>query len=151
MEKRIKYGGSLLLLLLAAMALYVYIYEYHLSVNSPGPIKPAEARMTAHELVSLFDSSETLSGRKFFYKVLSVRGIVKKIRKNDQGSYTVDLGGSVTAGRNSYNEPAYVSCSLDSAYNTLPPPLEAGDSTSIRGICAGYLSNVLMVQCIIEK
>jgi putative nucleic acid binding protein len=150
MEKRIKYGGFLLLLL-AGMTLYVYVFEYHRSINSPGAFKAAEDRMTAHELVSLFDSSEAWSGRRFLYKILSVRGIVKKVTKNNRGNYTVDLGGSDTAKGNSNNEPDYVSCSLDSTYNSFPPTLETGDSISIRGICAGHLTNVLMVQCIIEK
>ncbi|HMH22672.1 MAG TPA: hypothetical protein VK563_12890 [Puia sp.] len=137
MEKRIKYGGSFLLLLLAGMALYVYIYEYRLSRTSTTFIKGADIHISARKLTSLFDSSEATSGQRFLYKVLSVSGILKKIGKNEQGGYSVDLDG--------------VRCSLDSLYNSQPPDLNIGDSLSIRGVCAGHLSNVLMVQCIIEK
>jgi len=150
MEKRIKYGGSFLLLLLAGMALYVYIYESRLSNGTPALIREADTRITARELVGSFDSSEALSSRKFLYKVLSVRGIVRKIRKNEQGDYVIDLGTSVKAG-DPAGRSGSVSCSLDSIYNSLPMNLNTGDSTSIRGICAGHLTNVLMVQCIIEK
>ncbi|HZE86020.1 MAG TPA: hypothetical protein VE035_16990 [Puia sp.] len=149
MEKRIKYGGSFLLLLLAGMALYVY--ESRLSRVTPTLIREAETRITARELVRSFDSSEALSSRKFLYKVLSVRGVVQMIRKNEQGDYIIDLGAGVKAGGDPAGRPVSVSCSLDSIYNSLPMNLNAGDSTTIRGICAGHFINVLMVQCIIEK
>jgi hypothetical protein len=145
MEKRIKYGGSFLFVFLAGMAIYIYMYnKYHFSPESPDRLRDSDIRITARKLVYSFDSSETLSGRQYLYKVLSVGGIVKKIKKNEEGQYTVYLGSRLTT-------PGSVSCSLDSVYKSQPIFLKTGDSVTIRGTCAGHLADVVLIQCIIEK
>lgn len=143
MEKRIKYGGFLLLLVMAGLAIYGYLY--HLSGQPPLLIKEADISIAARDLVNVFDSNEALSDRKYLYKILSVRGIIKKIRKNEQGNYTVYLLGS------NPDTSSSVSCSLDSLYNHYSLSIKAGDSLTIRGDCVGHLFDVNLVQCIIEK
>jgi hypothetical protein len=143
MEKRIKYGGSLLFAFLVGMAIYVLYNKYHCSPESPAGLREADIRVTARKLLYSFDSSE-LSGRQYLYKVLSVRGIVQKIRKNEKGQYTVWLGSKLAT-------PGAVSCTLDSVYKCQPVSLKTGDSIAIRGTCAGHLADVVLIQCIIEK
>jgi hypothetical protein len=142
MEKRIKYGIALLLLLMAGLAIYGYLH--HLPGGSPLPLKEADISIAARDLVSVFDKNETLSDRKYVYKVLSVRGVIKKIRKNEDGNYIIYLGSNPEPGPS-------VSCSLDSLYNSHSLSLKAGDSATIRGTCAGRLTDVVLIQCIIEK
>ena len=145
MEKRIKYGGSFLFAFLVGMAIYVYIYnKYHFSPDSPASLREADISITARKLISSFDSSETLSGQEYLYKVLSVRGIVKKVKKSEQGQYTVYLGSKL-------NAAGSVSCSLDNLYKCHPISLKTGDSVAIRGTCAGHLSDVVMIQCYNRK
>jgi hypothetical protein len=145
MEKRIKYGGSFLFAFLVGTAICVYMYnKYNFSPGSPGRLQESDIRITARKLLSSFDSSEMMSGRQFLYKVLSVGGIVKYIKKNEEGQYTVYLGSRLTTSGS-------VSCSLDSIYEYQPVSLKTGDSVTIRGTCAGHLADVVLIQCIIEK
>jgi tRNA_anti-like len=142
MEKRITYGISLILLLTIALGLYCWLRH---SPDDPfAGIKPADVHIAARDLVSIFTKNESLADREYLYKTLSVRGVIKAIKKDGTGSYMVYL----TAGP---EWPACVSCSLDSLYTHQSFTLRVGDSTILRGICAGRLMDVVLLQCIIEK
>jgi hypothetical protein len=141
MHKRIKYGIFLLLLL--ATGLSIYGLFFHSTSDSKVAAK-ADVHIGAGDLAAAFDNHESLSDSLYLYKVLSVSGIVRKIRKNRSGNYTISLGDrtSITAA---------VSCIFDSTYNHRHIPVMTGDSLTIWGTCAGHLADVVMVQCIMEK
>jgi len=141
MERRIKYGISLLIFLATGLSIYGIFFH-----STPGSKRftKAAVHIGAIELATAFDNHEGLSDSLYLYKVLSVSGVVNKIRKNRSGSYTVTLGDRTSTA------PA-VSCILDSANNHRYLPLMVGDSLTIWGTCAGHLTDVLLVQCIIEK
>ncbi|MES1159269.1 MAG: hypothetical protein ABUM51_00785 [Bacteroidota bacterium] len=141
MEKRIKYGTTLLLLLISG--LLVYGYFYHLSGGRTSPAK-ADSKVTARDLISLADKNEALFDRLYLYKTLSVGGVIKDIERSKSGSYTLSLGGDT-------NIPTSINCPLDSLYNSRTLSLRKGDSCSVRGTCAGRLADISLVQCIIEK
>ena len=141
MEKRIKYGTILLIFLI--IGLLIYGYFYHISVGSSLPLN-ADIKISARKLISLTDSSESSFDQKYLYKILSVGGVVKDIKRNKLGIYIVSLEGNP-------GDPSSVNCTLDSLYNHHTLPLKIGDSCSIRGICAGHLTDIILVECIIEK
>lgn len=141
MHKRIKYGIFLLLLL--ATGLFIYGFFFHSTPDSKVAAKP-DVHIGAGDLATAFDTHEGLSDSLYLYKVLSVSGIVRKIRKNRSGNYTIFLGDRTSA-------TAVVSCIFDSTNNHLIIPLMTGDSLTIWGTCAGHLTDVVMVQCIIGK
>ena len=141
MEKRIKYGTALLALILAVMALYSYLS--HKNGNVPPRIQKAAITIDAGDLVHAFEKSETFSNEEYVYKVLSVRGLVKNIRKTEEGNYSVALGSS-------HETPFFLSCSLDKLYDRYDLPV-IGDSCTISGTCAGLLTNIILLQCVIEK
>jgi hypothetical protein len=141
MHKRIKYGFFLLLLL--AMGLSIYGFFFHSNPDSKVAAK-ADVHIRAGDLAAAFDNQEGLSDSLYLYKVLSVSGIVRKIRKNRSGNYTIFLGDRTST-------TAAVSCIFDSTDNHRLISLMTGDSLTIWGTCAGHLADVVMVQCIIEK
>jgi hypothetical protein len=141
MEKRVKYGGILLLFLIVGLLLYGYFF--HIShTQSPLSFKTA-IHVNAGDLIRLSNRNESLFDRQYLYKVLSVRGVVQKIKKNRDG-ITVLLEGPPSL-------PQAVSCSLDTLYNSRQPDLRPGDSCTILGNCAGSLKDVILLQCIVKK
>lgn len=141
MGKRFKYGGILLIFLIAGLLLYGYFY------HRPGRATlVATARhaipVTAADLISLSNKDEAQFNHQYLNKVLSVRGIIRRIRKNRAGT-TILLEGSPAI-------PEAVSCTLDTSYGRNPPDLQAGDSCTIQGNCAGCLKDIILLQCIIE-
>ena len=141
MEKRIKYGTILLISLIIGLGLYGYFF--HLYGASDGNIRRADAHITANELSGIADKNEAFFNTQYLYKVVSVRGIVREVRKNDAG-YVISIG-------NTPSPSSVVSCIMDSIYLHRSPSLKTGDSCAIRGTCAGHLKVVVLLSGIIEK
>ena len=140
MDRRIKYGWILLLLLIAG--LFLYGYFYHMADQAPRRGATTAIPVTAADLIRLSDNNETLFNQEYLYKILSVRGTIRKIRKSRNG-ITVLL-----EGQHALSE--VVSCNLDTLY-TPYMELQPGDSCIIRGNCAGRLRDIILLQCIVEK
>lgn len=141
MEKRIKYGTILLTCLI--ISLLVYGYFYHIFGDAPVPAK-ADRSISAHDLIALADTNESLFNHQCLDKILSVGGVIKDIKRGKSGNYVLSLGVGPAI-------PPFISCSLDSLYNHRHLSLKTGDSCSIRGRCKGHLENIILAQCIIEK
>ncbi len=141
MEKRVKYGGVLLLFLIIGLLLHGYFF--HIADTFPPVPLKTSIHVNADELIRLSNKNETLFDLQYLYKVLSVRGVVQKVKKNKHG-ITVVLGGPPAL-------PESVSCSLDTLYNGRQPGLQPGDSCTIQGNCAGCLKDIVLLQCIVEK
>jgi hypothetical protein len=141
MEKRTKYAAALLICILSSILIVGY-FNYLVGDGAVAAI--ADYRISAHNLISLADSGQSTFDRRYLDKIFSVTGVIKDIKKNNSGSYIVSLGGNTS-------QPSSINCILDSLYNRRPLPLAAGDSCSIRGTCAGHLSDIILVECIIEK
>jgi hypothetical protein len=141
MERRIRYGITLLFCLIAALGIYGIFFQ---SRSSGHVFAKIDFSMTAGELAAAFDHNEALSDSLYLYKVLAVTGRVQKVRKDETGSYSVTLGAS-SMGK------ATVDCRLDGQFNQQYATLQPGDTVRLLGICAGRLQNVILVQSIIEK
>lgn len=141
MKKRAKYVLIIVILLLAGAA----IYGYHLYNERNPSLRDVSSamRLTADELFTAFDKDEAAATRQFSDKVLSVRGLIRQMNKDEKGGYTLYLSTPELL--------KSISCSLDSLYRGTPPEVKAGDSITIKGICTGYLMDVVLVRCVIEN
>jgi hypothetical protein len=141
MQRRTIYGNFLLLFLLSGLFIYGFFCR---SNPRPASLVDANTFINSADLAASFDTNEALSDSLYLYKVLSVRGIIKKILRRESGNYVITLGG---------REPAMaaVDCNLDTIYNHRFLSLKNGDSLTIRGTCAGRLQNVILMHGIIEK
>ncbi|MBN8854740.1 MAG: hypothetical protein BGO55_20445 [Sphingobacteriales bacterium 50-39] len=139
MERRIKYGRTLVLLLIAGLLLYRYFYS---GAETPFRAHTTSIPVSAADLIRLSDKNEALFNQEYLYKVLSVRGIIRNVKKNRNGVIVL------LEGQHTLSE--VVSCSLDTLY-TPHPELQPGDSCIIRGNCAGRLRDIILLQCIVEK
>lgn len=141
MQRRPIYGIFLLLFLLSGLSIYGFFCRHK---SHPTPLVKAAIFVNSADLTAAFDTNEALSDSLYLYKVLSVRGVIKKILKRESGNYVITLGGREPA-------TAVVDCNLDTAYNHQFLSLKNGDTVTIKGTCAGRLQNVVLMQCIIEK
>jgi len=141
MQRRTKYGIFLLLFLIAGLSIYGLLHQFY---GSGKTLTPADAHVTARELIASFNRNEGLTDSLYLYKVVSITGILRELVDNGPGDYILRLAGDGDSG-------SVVDCHLDSLYNRDELPLRVGDSITIRGTCAGRWLNITLVQCIIEK
>ena len=141
MEKRVKYGGILLILLTLGLIIYGYFYGASDRTIPTAAVKNA-IPVTATDLIRLSNKDEAQFNHQYLNKVLSVRGVIRRIRKSRSG-ITVLLEGHPAT-------PEAVSCTLDTLYNRSYPEWKTGDSCTIQGNCAGLLKDIILIQCIIE-
>ncbi|HEY4110645.1 OB-fold protein [Puia sp.] len=141
MERRTKYGISLLVFLIAGLSIYGLLTGLYR--NSKTLLK-ADVHITAPGLASAFESNEHFADSLYLNKVLSVTGTVKQVVGAGTGRTIARLDGDD-------DTRTTIDCHLDSLYNLDTPPLHTGDSVTIRGTCAGRWANVVLLQCIVEK
>lgn len=140
MKKQVKYVLIIVLLLIAGAG----IYGYHLYNERNPSLRDVSSsvRLSADELFTAFDKDETAAARQYSDKVLSVRGLVRQVDKDAKGGYTLYLSTPELL--------KSISCSLDSLYRGAPPEVKQGDSVTVKGVCTGYLMDVVLVRCVIE-
>jgi len=141
MERRTKYGISLLLFLIAGLSIYGILHQFSSGARI---LARAEVHTSAPLLAASFEENEGLADSLYLYKVISVTGVIRQVVEDGPGSYIARLTGD-PEGR------SMVDCHLDSLYAQDNLRLHPGDSVTIRGTCAGRWLNVVLLQCIIEK
>ncbi|MEO7310607.1 MAG: hypothetical protein ABIX01_09425 [Chitinophagaceae bacterium] len=132
---RKKLGRILLLLVVAGMALAWYIWNKpHRNVEQEDGIA-----VSAKELVKAYDSSEAKANILYLDKAISVSGTVAQTGLNQDSFPTITLS--------SGNAMRSVYCTLKR--NVARPAV--GTQTIIKGICTGVLSDVTIVDAVIDK
>ena len=106
--------------------------------------------LTATQLITEFESGDSIANHKYSGKIIELSGNVKNLEKDEKGFYTVVLGDS--------SQLSSVRCSLDTIHNPDAAGLRPGSSAIMRGACAGYNkddlglgSDVLLNRCAVIK
>jgi hypothetical protein len=94
--------------------------------------------VTAAQVATAYESSEPAANSKYLDKVLEVTGNIHDISKNQKGETVVTLNGSDMSG---------VICTLE---GTAQAPVKPGAAITLKGICTGYLTDVVLVRCIVQ-
>lgn len=94
--------------------------------------------VTATKLTTEYETNEPEANIDYLDKVLEVTGEINEISKNQKGEAVITLKGTDMGG---------VICTLESA---MPAVTKTGATVVVRGICTGYLTDVVLVRCIIE-
>lgn len=141
MDRRTKYGIFLLIFLIAGLSIYGLIQQ----LNADGrDLTQADVHTSAPLLATSFESNEVLADSLYLYKVISVSGVVQDVTVDERGGLIARLAGN-------RNGTIMIDCQLDSFYRPDEHPIQPGDSVTIRGTCAGQWTNVILLQCIMEK
>lgn len=119
---------------------FVYMYTFRkadLSVASQN----ADIEINASDLLQKFTDNEESANKAFLDKVVAVSGVIDKITE-DSTSVSIylkkpeDISGIMCG----FNKSAIDKSSL-----------KVGESICIKGICTGYLMDVVLNKCSIEK
>jgi hypothetical protein len=147
-RKRIfKYLLFFFLVLLATGAVYIY-REYNRTHKDTTRLKP-DFRLTASDFLNEFINDEKSANKKYWDKVIVVKGWVKNIKKDENGFYSITMGDTASL--------SSVRFSLDSAHNGDAILLQEGRIAALKGICAGFNadellgSDVILVRAVLDK
>ncbi len=121
-------------LAVAIVGLYMVFFKPHRSVEDEQAI-----RVTAVQLFNDFENDETSANARYLDKAVEVTGHIADITTDMQRHPVVTLGtDDILFG---------VRCTLTDTQ----PGLQAGDTVQVKGICKGFLSDVIITDGILKK
>jgi hypothetical protein len=127
----------ILLAIIGLGAGYAY-YQANRPVESLTEAK-ADIITEASALIASFTTDETKANAAYLDKIVTVSGIVTKIEQAE-GKHTIYLDGN--------NPMSAVVCEMEK--NQKLDNISEGKSVSIKGKCTGFLSDVVLVQGVIN-
>lgn len=98
----------------------------------------ASVSLTAISLYTQYQKDETAANTLFLEKVIAVDGEVLDVTKTDS-TLSIQLKGGDNGG---------INCSIRNIPNTIP---KKGSRVTIKGKCSGFLMDVNLVDCVMEK
>lgn len=131
MSKLIKIG--LPILLVAAFFAYKFTQP-----KAPLDIQTAatELMISATKLYADFEMDEANANSKYAGKVIEVSGTLGEVSKDEGGSYVINLDADSPLGQ-------VVFYLADSSPSPIPSE-KIGDSVKLKGVCTGYLFDVVL-------
>lgn len=127
------------LIALAMIGAAIGFYMYNKPVQSLEN-KKADVTISAEQLLSDYESNEQSANDKYLGKVVQVNGTVAEI-STGEGKNKIHLETS--------NPISVVITELDEG-NTVEG-LKIGDEATVKGMCSGYLSDVILVRSSVVK
>lgn len=123
--------GILLTLVVTCGVIYLMYNKPHRNPATESPIK-----VSATELFKRFESNETEANKLYLDKVLEVTGKITEVSSNQNGMPVLAL--------ETENIMFGVRCTMQNAESTA----QVGETITIKGICTGYLSDVIITSAI---
>ena len=128
--------GCLLVAALAGTMIYLYNKPHRNVVTETGiPI-------SARELYSKFTNNEMQANTAYLNKVLQVSGQVLEVKNNTTAGRVVVLN---------TGDPLFgIACTI-TRLKTAARPVKPGENITVKGICTGYLSDVVLTNsCLVN-
>lgn len=136
MIKRIVLFGFILALFIAAAG-YYYVFIY--SVKHKRDVRDEKAiAISAKALSAAFNSNEQSANVQFLNKAIEVRGAVLSIAQDQSKQKTLLMGSEMA---------------LSNVFITLKDStisFKIGDTIQVKAICSGFLSDVVLVDGVIQ-
>jgi hypothetical protein len=131
----------LILFLFAVLAsVLVYLYTFRKSDVSVGS-KKADVEIEAPALLEAFETDEDSANELYLGKIISVTGTVESVSEDSVG---------ISVYLKEMDAIAGVICSFDKESNDIST-VEKGNKVIIKGICTGYLMDVVLNRCALES
>ena len=126
--------------LIAAIAFSVYYYIFIYSSNNHRQVQSETGIViTADSLVAKYQADEKLANSLYLNKAVVVTGNLLSIDKNQEGKTTLVIGRS----------DSFSNVSITMSSN-LPIAQKVGESITIKGLCTGALSDVVITDGEVE-
>lgn len=126
--------------LIATIAFSVYYYIFIYSSNNHRQVQSETGIViTADSLVAKYQADEKLANSLYLNKAVVVTGNLLSIDKNQEGKTTLVIGRS----------DSFSNVSITMSSN-LPIAQKVGESITIKGLCTGALSDVVITDGVVE-
>jgi uncharacterized protein YpmB len=127
------------IVVLAIIVLLAWKWAFRPSESSVGSHK-AEISMQASDLVMEFTTNEESANSKYLNKIIEIKGIVNSVEVKGQ---------EITIYLRKEKDLSGVLCSFDKSAID-PAVIKKGEEVSIKGLCSGYLMDVVFNKCVLE-
>lgn len=114
------------------------IFLYNKPVQSIRNVKPF-VEIDSNELLEAFEADEAAANGKYLDKVLLVSGVIDKIEETE---------GRVNVFLKTKNPLSSITCELEQT--VLLDNYKSGDPISVKGLCSGYLMDVVLIKSVIN-
>jgi len=130
-------------IIIAIIVLIVAAWVYHLfTANRPGLAGVnADISINAVDLYNQFQSDENTADKKYLDKVIEIKGTITDIQQTDT-TLSIELKGADMGG---------INCGIASDGYDKALSFKKEATITVKGRCSGFLMDVNMVDCIIEK
>jgi hypothetical protein len=125
---------------LAVGGILAALYYYNLKPEDLKKSKP-DYVISAPDLQKAFEENEKASSEKYINKILEVSGEISSAKPGEKSSFNVSL--------KTGNPLSSVICTFPSVADSAL--FKTGTSIAIRGICSGFLMDVLLNNCALIK
>lgn len=127
------------LVIVLGLALTVYVYNKpHVNVKESDAVYV----LNAENLINEYQQNETVTNEKYSENVIQVKGKVFEIST---------LKGNSVITLKDENLESSIICHMLPEENMKALKLKKGQNIEIKGICTGYLLDVIMVRCTLAK
>jgi len=121
---------------IAAIAGYKYVNR---PVGNAGDMD-ADVKITSTQLQQAYENNETDADSAYLGKVIEVHGTVLAV---DPEEHTITL--------KTASDMSCVSCEISEQLANDLDVFKTGDSVIVKGVCAGYLMDVVLKQSVVSK
>ena len=130
---------GIFILIIACLFLMLTIYNKpHTDVRN----SKADLILNIENVLAEFQQDETLANKKYIDQIIEVSGTIFEIST---------LNGNSVITLKSENSESSIICHLLPEDNEISLKLQKGQSITIKGVCTGFLMDVIMVRCVIAK
>ncbi len=123
-------------LFITALIIRIGVYKYYESPPSTTDVS-AEAQVSAIAIMDSYESDESAANHHYLNKYVDITGVVSKMVTNEKCSVYLITNSLL----------GYVIAELSNCDDI--EGLSKGSSITVRGLCSGYLSDVILVRSII--
>ena len=139
MGKRTKILTFILTTAAVVMLAYAYL-EFNRPVKTDFSEDMVLKSVSTNEILTLFETNEELANATFVEKTIEVSGTIKDITfLNDR--HTILL-------KSDNFTRSFVMCDMSPLKTNQVDKLAIGDTITLKGVCKGYLLDVIMLNCI---
>lgn len=128
---------GIVLALFIAVAGYYYVFVYSVQ-NHRDVSKEVAIEVSATELVKAFITNEQAANQQYLNKAIAVKGAVIQVAQNQSQQKTLLIGSEME---------------LSNVFITLKDtstPFKIGDTILVKAICSGYLSDVVLMDGVVQ-
>lgn len=127
--------------LLIILLLVIFIKPFFVASEKNLENKVAELVVTSNDLIHNYVNNEEESNKLYTGKIIEVTGFIKKITfLNDRNTIIL----------NSENETFGVICDINSNQKEKIKALKLHQKIRVKGICKGFLKDVILLNCSID-